>query len=707
MATNLVLHDESDHVSIFPFPQTPSTTDYTITVWTRPVGGSSNTIIGNGSGNDIQLNSDKFTYHSIKGGTKGTVLLTDTNAAITGGWRFVAVRAAGSLVEMFVDNVLAASGNYDGSSPAGATTVRITNIGRNSTVGTSYYKGHIRGVGLYERALSNAELSTIYNGGVYVDNANGVTSGMTAGWNFTNGSGATAPSIVGEEADLNNPNGVYSQWLDGDRQTNRTHYVTPSGSFANDGSSFSNAWSFSYAMRGAPEILPGDTVLIQDNSTFTGGFTSNLQGTATQPITVRGETINQYPPKITLDCETSNQICFRIYGGYTKYWDFEITDSNVDKISNESGSFPTDINQNEGVALLGKEVTCYNFVIHDMGSNGVSGFNPSGNVYHKNFVIFNNGWTSTVDGDHGHGIYVHNEKSASNTLFENTSSTQAFGYTMQHYGSVNNVESLNYTFDWFISIEGRGFAVVGNYQKRNFFINSLINNTDFLLGQLGEVNFNTTVTNSITKKITITKWNDISFNNNTVIGGASLVLDMRNYTGNMNDYPFDNNQYYTTLASPFRLRDSAGANPVDYNLSGWQGLAATLDPNSSLTAAAEPAANLIRYKSDNLTRRGWFVVYNFEDLASVNIDLSQLNLPDGMGYKIYQLQNPLTVFQSGTYDAQNPTIAVSMTSNGVAADPVGVTRAEPRPARLPDLGAFMVVPDSYNPLIGTVYDWLR
>src|SRR5580765_282502 len=113
-------------------------------------------------------------------------------------------------------------------------------------------------------------------------------------------------------------------------------YVSPTASGSGTGS-FSNPWQLQTALSQPPTVVkPGDTLWLR-GGTYTGRFTSYLNGTSTQPIVVR-----QYAgERATIDGGTSGTTAiFTVYGSYTWFWGFEVTSSDPDRSTSTPGSSP-------------------------------------------------------------------------------------------------------------------------------------------------------------------------------------------------------------------------------------------------------------------------------------------------------------------------------------------------------------------------------
>ena len=95
-----------------------------------------------------------------------------------------------------------------------------------------------------------------------------------------------------------------------------------------------------------------------------------------------------------------------INGGWTWYWGFEIIDSDTKRVTNISGSHPSDLERGDGLAVFGPGVKLINLVVHD-AADGIAFWTGAENAEIYGALVFNNGWVGP-DRGHGHGIYAQN-----------------------------------------------------------------------------------------------------------------------------------------------------------------------------------------------------------------------------------------------------------------------------------------------------------
>lgn len=292
--------------------------------------------------------------------------------------------------------------------------------------------------------------------------------------------------------------------------------------------------------------------------------------------------------------------------GYFRLQDLEVTSSaNAQRITAVAGSNPpgTEIRYGEGIGVrqdLGDipGVELINDIVHDT-RQGLSLWQQavSANVY--GLLSYNNGWSSTADQDHGHGVYSQSKSSgdykrvADSIIFGNR------GRCIQLYGS--SAVSLN------------NFTLDGN-----------------ALFSCGEPSI--TITGSgVAKSNTVT--------NNSVwgafdVGGSGWPVGSvsgDHYNGNYLAGRF----FQTNLAIPSGF-DFSSNTVVDDDQYPWQGYQRTDLPNNSWSAKTGytgPDYVIIKPNQYDASRCR-IDVFNFSDASSVLVDIGLGGIPLGAPYRI-------------------------------------------------------------------------
>src|SRR5712691_11313927 len=141
-------------------------------------------------------------------------------------------------------------------------------------------------------------------------------------------------------------------------------YVSPTASGSGTGS-FSNPWQLQTALNQPSGVNPGDTIWPR-GGTYSGIYTGRLNGTASQPIVVRGYAGEW--AKID-GGNSAGQTILITQGSYTWYWGFEIMSSYGHRLSTQTGSSPTDILYGAAIdidqSINHPGLKFFNLVLHD------------------------------------------------------------------------------------------------------------------------------------------------------------------------------------------------------------------------------------------------------------------------------------------------------------------------------------------------------
>lgn len=223
-------------------------------------------------------------------------------------------------------------------------------------------------------------------------------------------------------------------------QTLPGFYVAPDGTPAGDGSK-AKPWDLETALN-SKTVKPGDTIWLT-GGTHKGGIPCTLAGTAEKPILVRA----LKGQRATVDGRRytnpkSNAAIMLMSGGHVWFWDLEIIDSNPDRVTEQRGSFPTDVQPRGGVFIHPSVPTdgfkFINCIFHE-------GCGPWGPLASKNeetygCLLYNYGWLAN-DRGHGHGVYMQN-KDGVKVLSDNILFNQ-YGFGVHIFGSdsayLNNI----------------------------------------------------------------------------------------------------------------------------------------------------------------------------------------------------------------------------------------------------------------------------
>jgi len=211
----------------------------------------------------------------------------------------------------------------------------------------------------------------------------------------------------------------------------RSHYVSPSGSSAGDGT-MARPWDLTTGLAGGRgRVAPRDTIWLR-GGTYRGAVVSSVRGAPGAPVVVR-----QYRgERAVIDgagatSRTSRGDLFVVTGDYVVLWGFEVMDSDPDRT--------TDTRPN--MLVNDASHTRYvNLIVHDGGIGFYTYARPV-DVEVTGCLFYNNGWEGQRFGN-GHGIYAKSD-SGPLVLRDNVVFDQ-FGYGLHVYtearsGLLNNI----------------------------------------------------------------------------------------------------------------------------------------------------------------------------------------------------------------------------------------------------------------------------
>jgi hypothetical protein len=431
-------------------------------------------------------------------------------------------------------------------------------------------------------------------------------------------------------------------------------------------------------------VRPGDTIWLREG-VYQGKFTSQLRGTASQPIIVR----NYMGERATIDGVTlqpSEAIIQLNSSEHTWYWGLELTESA--KFMNPP---PGAASAHFGFDGGGPGVRLINNIIHDTGTAAAGA--PQ---YVYGNLMYHNG-VRNVGG--GYGIYTQNEAGAPVKYLEDNiiHSTAGPGYGIHLYASGGSLKGFvirgnaiwhtgELTNERKTSILLGGSTPVDNATVSENFLYAAAGRGDrgLQFGYDGSIlNGGVTITNNyLTSPFPLlfrAKFSSIVSNGNVAHtrNGASIVNE-KTGSGMQMNY----NAYYSQLG------DDAFEYPAGtrLTLSGWRS-ATGQDLSSSFARSTPPNAVFLR-PNQYEPGRGHLVIYNWSNAATITLNLSSVLTP-GRPYEIRNAANYYgTPVLSGTYTGGF--VSLPMTGLTVA-QPYGLTAL---PSTAPEFGVFIVLDKS-------------
>jgi hypothetical protein len=445
------------------------------------------------------------------------------------------------------------------------------------------------------------------------------------------------------------------------RSNGAEFFVSPEAGPGGDGSN-KRPWSLVDALSQPSAVHPGDTIWLR-GGTYRGIFDSYLNGTSAAPIIVR-----QYPgERVTLDGGTANtSVLLTVSGSYTWFWGFEITSSSTDRVSAETGSYPSDVSRpyeciaNAQQSGSGVGIKIINMVIHNCGQ-GIGIWQDATNSEIYGSLIYYNGWNAP-DRNHGHGIYSQNAAPSRRTIRDNILYAN-YDYNVQVYAESAHLD--NHTIDGNICFwDGATADPAGNGATINMgggasaTGNALTNNAFYGFPGYGALDFsrgnqNVTMTGNMSGVPTTSTDGDQGGN-----------VDFGTISGSVN---ISENEFYARKIAPRIYASRYPSNTYIIWPNQPTGTWFLVRPN-----VYEPG-------------RGHVAVFNWSHAASVSVDLSSV-LSVGSSYEIRNAQNYFgSPTLTGTY--AGGTVSIPMAPSSVET-PAGA--AAPRPTG-PGFNAFVVV----------------
>lgn len=477
-------------------------------------------------------------------------------------------------------------------------------------------------------------------------------------------------------------------------QTN--YHVTTTGSSGGDGS-IGNPWDIATAFDRyhTPEPGANDTLFIHG-----GTYVANLHvwfgGTSSGDVTIT----NYNGERVIIDGNTGVDDAAIIYiqaegGGYVTIDGLEIMDSNTNRWTNTTGSFPPYPQNKLGIQSASDNYTIRNCIIHDVHGNGVGGYGGNGLI--ENNIMFYNGWEST-DRGHCYGIYAQNDDPAhfvkcyNNIIFKNFGA--GFHMYVTNATSISNLfvkdniafESGTLSTNVGENIFIGGLAPLDNIEVtyNHAYFDQETTGNSFRVGYYDQPNNNILVDNNYAigglVNMSLRYMTNLTLTNNFLSGGDYVYGQTMSWYGDAadkNTYSINNNEYH--------YKGSRQDYLMGTNWTGWQSFGFDLN---GIMSFSEPTGSeyFLKYYPD----ANWatLIVYNWDNAGTIPIDLSSV-LSSGDDYEIYDVENIFgSAISSGTYTGGT----VNVYTNGTTVTPViGVSTVTNPPVHTSyKMGVFIV-----------------
>jgi hypothetical protein len=386
--------------------------------------------------------------------------------------------------------------------------------------------------------------------------------------------------------------------------TARQFHASPNGEADADGS-VAHPLSLGRALSGQSPVLPGDTLWLH-GGIYHGPFTSELRGTERAPILVRqaaGE-------RATIDggATSISEPALYVKGAWTTYWGFEVMSSDPSRVLEETGSQPVGLKRGTGIDVHAPHSRFVNLVVHD-AANGIGLWSDAEEAEAYGNLVYYNGW-SAADRSHGHGIYTQNEQGV-RRVSENIIFSQ-FSHGIHAYGS--DAASLDH-----IELTGNVVFNNGALDRSYYDRNILLGGARSAAAPVLDSNYT-----YYTPLVRHGGENNVGYN-----GGCVNLIARNNYFAGQ-----------VRGGVPLRLADRCSgviAGNVFYG--AMEPAIATAYPDNAYLS--EPPTGLKVFVRPNRydPSRAHVVVYNWDRLPEVTIDLSALSFDPGAVVELRDAQD--------------------------------------------------------------------
>lgn len=437
---------------------------------------------------------------------------------------------------------------------------------------------------------------------------------------------------------------------------------------------------------------PGDTLWLR-GGVYSGGVTSYLFGTASQPITIR-----PYPgERAIIDGAATNVSALTIEGRWNIWRDVEVVNSSTNRALAESRPF--------GIWTVSTNTKLINCVVHDSGG-GIGFWTGSVDAEMYGCLVYNSGYETTNKGN-GHSVYTQND--AGTKWIHDNILCNSFGEGFSIYTETGYVRGFdlqgNVAFN-------AGASSISDHRFRNVLVGSqiytpsrfkIVSNYTYTVLGLNSEGVNLTQFETIGEDMVFTdnvmvggdiaclagRWRTLDFQRNSIATTpAQTILKAGPFNLLTPGSTFDNNQYFGAGARSFVALEAEG-NPL--NFAAWQ--AFTGHDSNSVASPGQPAGTHVIVRPNKYqTRRAHLAIYNWDQLDRVAVSLNGVFVPGDA----YEVRNAQDYFGSpvltGIYTG-SPVLVP--TTNLHAAAPAGMARSNVRPDKT--FNSFIVLEPNFVP----------
>jgi hypothetical protein len=448
------------------------------------------------------------------------------------------------------------------------------------------------------------------------------------------------------------------------------YYAAPGGSATGAGT-IGDPWTLAVALAGgypSNTVQPGDTIWLR-GGTYSGTFTSTLDGSAGNLITIRSYTGEW----AVIDGGTNTGTVLTLSGSYTIFRDFELTSSSTDRLASSDDSSGPGLNRPhsaiQNVQSAGNGVGCklVNMIIHNIGQ-GISCWVDwtNGEVY--GCLIYYNGWEGPSS-SWGHGFYLQNQAPSTRIIR-------------------NNLSFANYRSNF--QCWGSGDTWIDNHTvNRNAFfwdgeIATARASTEFLIGGSASNIGNVVTDNAFYGYGGIDLGGAYGGNASIVMTGNNCGFPSVSVANSTADIYFENQTGTPNISgNDIATGWTDDVNLSDYPTNTWYRLAS--GGGHPVVGSPPTGTRTIVTPNAYETGRGTVIIFNWDLNNTVDVNVSTI-LTNGNTYAVYHAMDPLgSPVATGTFGGT--TITFPMTGL-----PVEVPTGASAPARdpFPEFAAFIV-----------------
>lgn len=406
-----------------------------------------------------------------------------------------------------------------------------------------------------------------------------------------------------------------------------TWIASPTGTPDGDGS-LDSPWDLTTALEDkTATVNPGDTIYLRGGThTVPAGIDVNLVGEEGNPVIIK-----PYPGEsATIDGNRDGEAVKLINivrfgdGEYVRLQGCRVTNSSIEGRTIAEGGSNPDTARGIGIDVLVPGIEIVNCVLDNCGGAGLAPRSLGTAFLAYGNVIFDNGWNSTADGVHGHGIYT---QSADVKNFTRNIIGQNFVYGVQAYGTAGTLDHFRFTRNVFFgsrSLIGGKLALTDCQFSQNIAL------ADVVLGYTTSAGVDdvTFTNNRIASRVAAIKLESLTASGNIFYArGTNYVWSFAPTAGfDLATYGFSGNTYYRLNAARAAFGTQTlwvNEGVATYNYTTWPAVPQDADStlNTREVNAADDYTQLDVNEYDD--SRATLTIFNWGSADSVAVDLSE------------------------------------------------------------------------------------